>query len=50
MLNVLLATMQDFIVVHLVPAAPEFSPLLEHQDAHPIRMVTDPFPELEEPV
>lgn len=36
---------QDFIVVHLVPSCPEYSPLLEHHHAHPIRLVTDAFME-----
>lgn len=34
---------KDFMVVHLCPPNPESSPLLEHQHAHPIRLVTDPY-------
>ena len=36
---------KDFIVVHLCPPNPETSPLLEHQHAHPIRLVTDSYRE-----
>jgi hypothetical protein len=34
---------QDFIVLTLTPPNPENSPLMEHQHAHPIRLVTDPW-------
>ncbi|KZT28393.1 hypothetical protein NEOLEDRAFT_1154611 [Neolentinus lepideus HHB14362 ss-1] len=41
---------KDFIVLSLVPPSPQTSPLLEHQHAHPIRLVTDSFTEILGPV
>ncbi|EPQ51099.1 hypothetical protein GLOTRDRAFT_49369 [Gloeophyllum trabeum ATCC 11539] len=37
---------KDFIVLSLVPPDPETSGLVEHQHAHPIRLVTDSYAEL----
>ncbi|TFK52166.1 hypothetical protein OE88DRAFT_1718201 [Heliocybe sulcata] len=41
---------KDFIVLSLVPPSPQTSPLVEHQHAHPIRLVTDSFMEMMGPV
>lgn len=37
---------KDFIVLSLVPPDPARNPLIEHQHAHPIRLVTDPLEEV----
>lgn len=34
---------KDFLVLSLIPPDPARSPLIEHQCAHPIRLVTDPL-------
>ena len=39
---------KDFVVLSVVPPDPSRSPLIEHQNAQPIRLVTDPLVEEEE--
>lgn len=36
---------KDFLVLSVVPPEPARSPLIEHQHAQPIRLVTDPLEE-----
>lgn len=38
-------SMQDFITLRLVSSSTNNSPIFEHEHAHPIRLVTDPYVE-----